>query len=77
MDRRFVVASIEDRLKDWRRKEKAATEAESELRQGGQAASDPRVRDLAVKARQLREEANREFGVILRAVKTDGDDDLL
>ena len=68
---KHVVASIEDRLNGWRETEKAAIDAEAALVPVGQAGSDPGFRDQALRAKQLREDADRQFAAICRAVRLD------
>jgi len=68
---KYVVASVEERLNEWRDIERAANAAESELDRIGQGANDPRLRDLAFRAKQLRDEADRKFAAILRSVRMD------
>lgn len=66
---RFVVVSIEDRLRTWREAENAAIEAEQAVRKLGQAGASPEVRELLHAAKHLREQADRQFAAILRAAK--------
>ena len=68
---KYVVASVEERLVQWRDAEQAANDAENELHNLGQAAADPRVAELARKAQELRQEADRQFAAIVRAVRMD------
>lgn len=69
-----MVMSMEERLSAWRESEKAACEAESAIARLGQAAADPRTRDLFIQAGKLRVQANRQFAALLRAVKMDEQD---
>lgn len=66
---RYVITSIEERLNLWREAERAACDAEAEVANLGQAASDPRTRDLFIKAGKLRNSADRQYAAILRAVR--------
>lgn len=68
---KYVVVSVEERLVAWRTAEQAAADAEHAVARLGQAAADPRVTELLGKAEQLREEADRQFSAIVRAVKMD------
>jgi len=68
---KYIVASIEERLNEWRDIERAANAAESELEKVGQGANDPRLKELAFRAKQLRDEADRKFAAILRAIRMD------
>lgn len=71
---KFVVDTIEERLRAWREAEKAACEAESATARLGQAAADPRTRDLFIRAGKLRVQADRMFAAITRAVRLDHPD---
>lgn len=64
----YVVQSIEERLHAWRKAEDAAVQAQAAITQLGQAAADPRTRDLFIKAGKLRTEADQMFSAIVRAV---------
>jgi hypothetical protein len=64
------VVSIEERLAAWRELEQAASAAEHAIPQG-QAAADPRLRDLHLRAMALRQQADQEFAAIARAIKMD------
>lgn len=61
--------SVEARLIAWRELDRAATAAEARIKDMGQGAATPSARDLFLRAKQLREDADREFGAILRSVK--------
>ena len=63
--------SIEDRLQHWRQAEKAAMDAEHAVARLGQAAADQRAGDLFLKAKMLRQQADREFGLVLRDINPD------
>jgi hypothetical protein len=67
---KFSVVSIEERLAAWRELEQAAYAAEHAM-PGGQAASDPRVRDIYLRAVALRKQADQEFAAIVRLIKMD------
>ena len=67
---KYVVVSVEERLVAWRAAEQAAAQAEHAVAELGQGAADPRVGELLFKAKRLREEADRQFAMIMRAVKT-------
>jgi hypothetical protein len=71
---KFEVVTIEERLVAWRASERAAAAAEHQVASLGQAAADPRVRDLYLKAVQLRQQADHEFAALLRAVRLDEQD---
>lgn len=60
---------MEDRLIQWRDLEQAAIAAESELAQAGQGLDTPEFRDLVLRAKHLREEADRKLSVILRSIR--------
>ena len=66
---KFIVQTTEERLVAWRELDRAAAKAERDAAGLGQATSDPRVRDLLVKAKALRQQADREFSAILRAIR--------
>ena len=68
---KFVVESVEERLLAWREAEQAAQNAEYAAKAVGQAAADPTMRQLLMEAKRLREEADRQFAYIVRAVRMD------
>lgn len=55
----------------WRSLEKDAVEAEHKVAALGQCAADPHARDLLFKAKRLRDQADREFAAICRAIRTE------
>lgn len=59
-----------ERLARWRAADAAAATAEREIRH--MATADPRLRSLFLRAARLRQEADREFVAILRAIAWDG-----
>jgi hypothetical protein len=63
------IMSVEARLIAWRELDRAATAVEAEIKDLRQGAASPPPRDLLLRAKQLREDADREFGAILRSVK--------
>lgn len=66
---RESIMSVEARLIAWRELDRAATAAEADVKDMGQGVASPSARDLLLRARQLRADADREFGAILRSVK--------
>lgn len=62
----------DERTKAWLAAERAATQAETEVAALGQAAADPRVAALFLKARQLRDEADRLFTALRDHVRGGG-----
>jgi hypothetical protein len=62
---------IEDRLLQWREAEQAAASAELYAASIGQAAESPEVRDIFLTAKNLRDEAERQFSALLRDLKLD------
>lgn len=71
---KYVVESVEDRLGAWREAENAAVAAENAIAKLGQAAADPRTRDLFIQAGKLRVQADRLFAAIVRSVELDDSD---
>jgi hypothetical protein len=57
---------VEDRLLQWREAEQAAAAAEHYAASIGQAAESPEVRDIFLKAKDLRDEAERQFAALPR-----------
>lgn len=66
---KYVVVSVEERLAQWRELDQQACAAESALDAIGQAAAPAGVRDLIANAKSLREQADREFDAICRAIR--------
>lgn len=73
MDKKHGIASVEDRLARWKEMKAAAEEAYAQLQAIGHAAATPEYRELALRAKMLRERADREFAAITRAVRMDDD----
>jgi adenylosuccinate lyase len=74
MGQKLIVESAQDRLRAWRDVEKAAQEAETELKGIGKKAADTnRLYELAFRAKSLRQEADRLFAAILRSVAREDD----
>jgi hypothetical protein len=65
------LVSAEDRLVQWREAEQAAATAEHYAASIGQAAESPEVRDIFLKASNLRDEAERQFAALPLDVKLD------
>lgn len=63
--------NVEHRLKRWREAEDAAIEAERAVDALGNGAQDPHTADLCRRAHALRQEANRQFSDLLRAIPLD------
>lgn len=59
---------IEEDLLRWRQSERAAFDAEGEVRRIGQAAADPRVAELVMRAKRLREAADGLLSELIRRV---------
>lgn len=59
---------FEQRMHAWRDAENAAAHAEDQVRQLGQAASDPRVAQLVLQARELRGTADRLLAAMVAAL---------
>ncbi|GAC1540982.1 MAG: hypothetical protein NVS2B4_20320 [Ramlibacter sp.] len=62
--------NAEQRLEQWRQAEKAALDAEHEVARLGQGAASLEAAALFLNAKTLRRQADREFGAILRAIKS-------
>ena len=69
MEKTHVVVSVQERLNSWCMAEEAAREAEAAIRALGQAAAHPHDYEQQALAEQLRTEADRLFGAIIRTVK--------
>jgi hypothetical protein len=68
---KHVVVTVEERLVAWREAEQAAAAAEQLAAAPGQGSADPRAGDLFIRASELRQQADRQFAAVLRAVKLD------
>jgi hypothetical protein len=62
--------AIEDQLHAWRDSENAAAELEAQVRQYGQAASDPRLAELHMKARELRKRSDEMLREIVDSLRS-------
>lgn len=65
----FLVVSIEERLLAWREVDRAATAAEHAFPKGESMVDSPETQERPIRATQLRKEADRQFGQLLRAVR--------
>jgi len=68
---RNFAFSIEERLVHWRAAEQAAAKAEADAASLAPGALDARASELRLTARRLRDEADREFAAITRAIRMD------
>jgi hypothetical protein len=63
---------FEQRMHDWRDAENAAVQAEDNVRQVGQAGSDPRMAQLVLDARKLRATADGLLAALVASLHDGG-----
>ncbi len=63
---------VEEKLLHWKEAERKAVEAETQLRNLGDASTDMAAARLALRARTLRREADGLFGALMREITGEG-----